>query len=87
MSLFDGKFTEEDNDDDPAFYRTICRPITPYTRRRPVYEVVISERVSSRVRPRAIIKRMGLRWIEIPTDRIIPKGAVINPTREVKRTL
>lgn len=70
-----------------SFYSTVCRPITPYTRRRPVYEVILSERVHTRVKPRTIIKHMGLRWMEIPTDRIIPKNAVINPTREVKRTL
>lgn len=65
-------------------YETICRPIEPYTRRRPVYEVICSTRSIDEVRPRAILKSFGLKWLVIPTNRRIMPGVVINPTREVK---
>lgn len=65
-------------------YETICRPIEPYTRRKPCYEVVSSTRAIDAVRPHAILKSVGLKWLVIPTNRRIMPQTVINPTREVK---
>lgn len=65
-------------------YETICRPIEPYTRRKPCYEVISSAHTLQRVRPHAILKSVGLKWLVIPTNRRIMPGVVINPTEEVK---
>lgn len=52
-------------------------------RRKPVYRVRVSCRVPHKVKPR---RGLGA-YLIIPTDRIIQRGAIINPTRELKRYL
>ena len=65
-------------------FATYCKPI-PSQRKRPVYEVTDSF-YSCFDKPAALVE-FGNSILLITTDRKIQRGAIINPTRELKRVL
>lgn len=78
-----------------------CRPILPTNFRKPVYVVVYSAECEidqinrihqgipylSNRKPRRVHAPDGTPSLFIPSDRYIRPGAIINPTRELKRVL
>jgi hypothetical protein len=83
-------------------FDTYCRPIWSLARRKPVYVVTWSgqnliERINALMgngpyspgpnHPHVTLGADGERSLFVPTNRRIQPGAIINPTRELKRYL